>query len=312
MSQEKYFSIIVQGKQSSEAEEGEFNKTTGMPAGQTVKVKVQVGSVSIPNFSRVWAKRLRDKKTEVLTGEIQFLKWGTAGGEMVQMRYLEGVPSLDKQFQKTVLKIELSEEELNEAAYIDLNIGVNDFASDVDPLFIEFIKHHTYNEDNESRKPTNTNAIFAIYNAEKITKNKVEEMRQKQRAQNYIIAAEGETDRLIVLANMFELDPKLQNEVLFNQLLEILEEEPKRVLDVVKHHETKFRTLLNSLQDEGVIVEHEDDLVEVIDNKRDFLYKGIDQKDKVGYLVNNLTDPTVFAVYDRVKQINEQLLALLQ
>lgn len=311
MTSEKYFSIIVQGKQASEAEEGDFNKTTGQPAGQTTKIKVELGAVSIPNFSRVWAKRLRDKK-EALTGELEFLKWGEKGGEMVQLRYLEGVPSLDKHFQKTVMKIEQSEEEINETAYINLNIGVNDFKTDVDPLFITFLTHHTYNEDNESRKPSNTNAIFAIYNAERVTKNKVEEMRQKQRAQNYIISAEGETDRLLVLANMFELDQHLQNEVLFNQLLEILEDEPKRVLDVVKHHETKFRTLLQSLEDEGVIVEHEADLIEVIDNKRDFLYKGIDQKDKIGYLVNNLTDPAVYDVYDRVKKINEQLLALLQ
>lgn len=309
---EKYFSIIVQGKEASEAEEGEFNKDTKMPKGQTVKIKLEPGGLAIPNFSKVWAKREKDKAGKE-TGKLEFLKWGDKNGELVPIRYLEGIPSLDKHYQITVLKIVLTEEELNETAYIDLDTGLNDFdLQESDPMFIEFIKHHTFCEDNISRKPTNTEIHYAIYTPSKMNTIKVEEMRKKQKAQNYILSAEGETDRLVVLAKMFDLDPQAQNEILFVQLLEILEDDTPRVLKVLAFHEEKFRKMLQKLEDDGILVEHEDDLIEVIDHKREFLAKGITQKDKIGYLVTNLTDPDVYKVYDRVIEIEEQLTALLQ
>lgn len=313
MNKEKYFSIIVMGKQSSEAEEGELNKLTGQPSGPTSKIRVQVGSVAIPNHSKVWAERELDPKTKQPTGKLKFLPWQTAGGELVQIRYLEGVQTLDRLYQINVLKIVHSEEEANETAYINLDIGVNDFDLEVaDPMFIDFIQHHTYCAENKSRKPNSKEIHFSIYDPAKMNVNKVEEMRKKQRAANLIINAEHDSAKINVLANLFELDVQLQDEVIFNELLGILEDDYKRVLEVVTFHEAKFRYALNKLKDDGVIIEHENDLITVIDEQREFLAKGIDSKDKIQYLVNSITEPESFEVYHRVGEIQNQLLALLQ
>src|ERR1700761_8078130 len=301
MSTDKYFSIIVKGKESSVAEEGNINKSTGLPDGPTTKIKLQVGSIAIPNFSKVWAQRIKDKKDQP-TGELKFLPWMHKDGELVPIRYIEGINTLDKHYQETVLKIKLSEEELNNTAYINLDIGVNDFnVQEMDPMFRSMLEHHTYCEDNESRKKTSREIHYAIYNPAKMNANKIQQMRENQKAQSIVLSAEGDSVRLEILAGVFELDPMAQDEVLFNQLLEILEDEPKRILEVYKFHQARFTHILTKLEDGGDIAYTENEIVLTMDHTREVLLGEIPKKDIKNYLIEGILEPEIFAVYDKLR-----------
>lgn len=313
---EKYFSIIVKGDLSAEAEEGELDKNTGIPKGPTTKIKLQVGMTSIPNFSKVWAKRVMKgpKGAETTpTGELEFLKWNTPGGEVVPIRYIEGIKSLDRNFQRDNLKIVMSEEESNQSAFIDLEIGVNDFDVEVtDPMFIEMLKHHTYCEDNTSRNPNTKENHFAIYNPKKLNAGKVDQMRRDQKANAIIMSGEEDSERLAILAILFELDPRAQNEVLFNELLEILDASKQRVLDVVAFHQARFTHLLTKLEDAGDLEYNETDVVLTIDHDRKKLNtQELPTANKKVYLVDNMLDPDIYAIYKAVEEVDKKLLEAL-
>lgn len=310
---EKYFTILVNGREAAEAEEGELNKTTGLPDGKTSKIKLQVGAVAFPNFSKVWGRRVLDKKTNLPTGEIEFMPWGARGGELIAIRYLEGCPSLDKHYQKNTLKIELSQEEQQETAYIDLNIGVNDFdLESADPMFIEMLKHHTYCKDNESRKSSSREVHFEIYDATKISKEKITTMREMRKAQDIIFDAEESSDMLMVLAKLFDIDPQYQDEVIFKELVDILEDDYKRVLKVINMAKDQFRDQLTALYDKKILQDTpEGDIFEVYEDERKELIRDIDAKDKIAYLVANMFDAKVYAVRERVSEITDAELQLL-
>lgn len=311
MSTEKYFSIIVKGVLSSEAEEGELNKETGLPQGATSKIKLQVGNVAIPNSSKVWAKRVKVKDKE--TGDLVFLKWRAEGGELVQIRYLEGVGTLDKIYQDTVLKVgPKSEEEVNQTAYIDLTIGVNDFNMDaLDPMLKEMLEHHTYCEDNVSRNPSSKEIHYSIYNPKNINANKIDQMRLDQRAQAIVLSCQGDSARLSLMAILFELDERAQDEVIFNDLLEILEDEKKRIHDVVNFHKSRFKHILTKLEDAHDLEYTDTEVIVTIDHNRDFLAKDIDVKDKKNYLVENILEPEIFEVYQKALEIDKALVEQL-
>lgn len=313
MNPDKYFSIIVKGDLSSEVEEGNLNKTTGQPDGPTVKIRLQNGGIAIPNFSKVWAKRITKgaKGVETATGELEFLKWGADGGEVVHIRYLDGYKSLDKHYQDNVLKVKLSEEEQRDSAYINLDIGVNDFNVEViDPVLIDFLKHHTYCEDNASRNPSNKEVKYAIYNPEKMNSNKIEKMRAEKRAQDIILSAEQDSQRLMILAGLFELDPRSQDAVLFNELLDILED-TERVLKVVDFHSNRFKYVLTKLEDSGDLVYTDSEAILTIDHEREVLAKDIPTKNIKVYLVENMLDPDLFPVYQRVLEVDKKLIEAL-
>lgn len=311
MAPEKYFSILVKGILSSDVEEGELNKDSGLPVGPTTKVKIQIGGIAIPNFSKVWAKRIKDKKDQP-TGELEFLKWNTPGGESVQIRYLEGINTLDKVYQTTVLKMIFSEEEQNQIAYINLDIGVNDFDVAVaDPMLLEMLRHHTYNGDNESRNPNSSEVHFNIYDPKKLNSGKIGQMKLDQRANDIVMSAEQDSARLEILAGMFELDPRAQEEVLFNELLEILDDNKKKILDVVDHHKTIFNRIITKLEDSGDLDYTDTDVVLTMDHNRVPFGMDIPTKNIKLYMVDNILDPDCHAVYQRLLEIDKKLVEQL-
>lgn len=312
MSTEKYFSIIVKGSLSSEAEEGELDKVSGLPSGPTSKIKLQVGGMAIPNSSKVWAQRVKDKKDQP-TGELKFLPWRHKDGELVQIRYLEGVGTLDKIYQDTVLKVgPKTQDDEKEIAYIDLSIGVNDFNVEVtDPMLIEMIRHHTYCENNESRNPSSKEIHFAIYDPKNINSNKVEKMRLDKEAQDIILSAETDSRRAEILAVVFELDPRSQHEVLFNNLLDILEDDKKRVLDAVNFHKSRFKHLLTKLEEAGDLEYTDTDVILTLDHDRKPLITDLPTKNHKVYLEAHILDPDIWAVYQEVLEIDKKLVEQL-
>jgi hypothetical protein len=278
---------MVMGSVPSEIEEGFINKTTGLPDGKTEKMILQVGAIQIPNFSRAWA--YQEMKNGVPTGELVFHKWGEkhdVGKKQfvdchpVPIRFLRGCNSLDRQYQDTVLKMLVTDED----AQIGLVNGINDYDTTTQGMLIEMLKHHTYNKDNSSRDPNNREVLFCEYNPQNLNRSQVSDMKRRNTAEQLILEAEGNTEKLVVLASLFEHDVKAQDEVIFNKLLEEVKNYDNflRVIDITK---LRFKFMLEQLQANRVLeFSQEGDAILIIDETRDFLYKKIEATDKMQFL----------------------------
>lgn len=311
---EKYFSIMVLGAVPSEVEEGFLNKTTGMPDGKTEKMVLTVGAIHIPNFSRAWA--YQEMKNSLPTGTLVFHKWGEkhdAGKKdekqcrPVEIRYLRGCNSLDKQYQDSVLKMRVSEED----SQLSLVNGINDFDMVTEEPLIEMLKHHTFNKDNKSRDPHNRDILFSEYNPINLNLTQKTEMHRRNKAERIVLDAEGSEERLVVLANLFDLDPKAQDEVIFNDLLKEVANFDSflRTIDITK---ARFKFMLEQLQTNRVLeFTQEGDAVLIIDDAKEFLYKGINVGDKIQFLSEGVLEPEIYEAYLKVEQINDKLMEVL-
>lgn len=305
---------MVLGAKPTEIEEGFLNKTTGMPDGKTEKLVLQVGAIHYPNFSRAWA--WQETKNGIPTGKLVFHKWGekhdlgkkeTAECRPVEIRYLKGCISLDKQYQDNVLKMRVTDED----AQIVLVNGINDFDTAVEAPLIEMLKHHTFNKDNISRDPHNRDITFQEYNPANLNQTQKSEMYRRNKAERIVLEAEGSEERLVVLANLFDLDPKGQDEVIFQELLkEVLDFDGfLRNIDITK---ARFKFMLEQLQNNRVLeFTPEGDAVLVIDDAKEFLYKGIKDGDKIQFLSDNVLEPEIYEAYLKVEQINDKLMEVL-
>lgn len=310
----KYYSIMVMGAVPSEVEEGFLNKTTGLPDGQTSKMSLQVGAIQIPNFSRAWA--YQELKNGVPTGTLKFEKWGDKHDlgkknmvdcRPVEIRYLSNCNSLDKQYQDQVLKMRVADED----AQLSLVNGINDFDIATQAPLIEMLKHHTYNKDNASRNPGSREMLFCDYNPENLNKSQVSDMKRRNMAEQIVLEAEGSEGKLVVLANLFELDPKAQDEVIFNQLLEEVKNFDQ-FLRVIDHTRLRFKFILEQMQSNRVLEFTQDgDAVLIIDDTRDFLYKAIQATDKIQFLSENILEPEIYEAYIKAQEINGKLMEVL-
>lgn len=310
----KYYSIMVMGAVPSEVEEGYLNKATGQPDGLTSKMIMQVGAIQIPNFSRAWA--YQETKNGIPTGTLVYHKWGEkhdlgkkvfAECRPVEIRYLSNCTSLDKQYQDQVLKMRVADED----AQISLVNGINDFDIATQAPLIEMLKHHTFNKDNASRDKNNRDILFCDYNPENLNKTQVSDMKRRNTAETIVLEAQGSEGKLVVLANLFDLDPKAQDEVIFNGLLEEVKnfDQFLRVIDITK---LRFKFILEQLQSNRVLEFTQDgDAVLIIDDTRDFLYQGIQATDRIQFLSENVLEPEVYEAYIKAQEINEKLMEVL-
>lgn len=310
----KYWSIMVMGATPTEIEEGFLNKSTGLPDGQTSKMVLQVGAIQIPNFSRAWA--YQETKNGIPTGKLVFHKWGEkhdlgkkefAECRPVEIRYLRGTTSLDKQYQDNVLKMRVSDED----AQIGIVNGLNDFNTETENPLIEMLKHHTYNRDNKSRDPNNREILFCEYNPENLNRSQVSDLKRRNQAEQIVLEAEGSEQKLSVLANVFELDPQAQDEIIFNQLLEEVKNFDN-FLRVIEIHKLRFKFILEQMRSNRVLEFTSDgEAVLIIDESRDFLYKGITGTDGVQFLSENVLEPEVYEAYVKAQEINGKLMEVL-
>jgi len=305
---------MVMGAVPSEIEEGFLNKTTGLPDGQTSKMILQVGEIQIPNFSRAWA--WQELKNGVPTGKLVFHKWGEkhdlgkkefAECRPVEIRYMRGTSSLDKQYQDNVLKLRVTDED----AQISISNGLNDFNRETDGPLIEMIRHHTYNKDNVSRDPNNREQLFCEYNPENLNRSQVSDMKRRNQAEQIVLEAENSEAKLAVLANLFELDPQAQNEIIFNQLLEEVKKFDNflRVIEITK---LRFKFILEQMQSNRVLdFTQEGDAVLIIDEAKEFLYQGISATDKIQFLSEGILEPEIYEAYVKAQEINGKLMEVL-
>lgn len=238
MEQEKYYSINVRGKEAKVQEVGYLDKKTGVPTGPTSKVRYVIGAITIPNYSVVWGELVQ--KDGKPTGEIKFMKWGAEGGLPIEIRFLPNCASLSKLYQDTVLKIVPRPED----GEIALKMGINNFDRVIDKLLIEMLEHHTLNGDNESRDPNKRDIFFYRHNAAKRLAKKTEAAEIRKKAVDIVFEVKDEYKRMIVLADVFNIDKKLPDDEIITDLLTRAEEEPRAFLQVMSDTVSNAKQLL--------------------------------------------------------------------
>lgn len=214
----KYFNLYIEPKYAAPVFQGQINKDQMQPAGDHIPVHLQLGKFILPNYSTAWAKRLlgADKKPN---GALEFLAWGADGGQRIALRWLPFCNSLDRDYQKNVLKLETDED----SHQIPLNPGLNEIEVDgANEMFILFLKHHGYFKGNVSRDPGNKTIKMYEYKPEEGIKHKKDSLRRKTEAATIVLNA-SENNYISVLASIFNLDGKKHDNVLEDELLDIIE-----------------------------------------------------------------------------------------
>lgn len=320
--EQKFYTIMVGGEPPADVLYGNLNKDSMQPDEGTVKGKIQLGVVGIPNYSNVWALRLVDQKTKAPNGQLEFLKWGTdkekdgqqAG--VVEIRYLPNSQSLDKQYQTLTQKIIPKDDSpINE---ISLLLGLNKFDYKNQGQLIKMLKYHTFNGDNPSRDPNNTNIQYVEYNPSDRIQSKTRAINTRRLAEEYVMNCEEDDKALACLADIFEMNLKDTDEILYNQLLELATETPDRFILIMQTKRDELKAALQSAHESG-FADFATPLEVSLRNgsKKDLLIEGMETfdtvEDKVNYLVKNFEDPRYYEALIKIKaKVKEFQMAQLQ
>lgn len=317
---EKYFTIIAGRKEPAKVLQGTLNKTTGLPDPNAQKVAVVVGQILIPNYSRVWAKRIISnppagvKKNDYISvshkdyrGEIEFLEYGEPGGEEIDIRFLPNSGSLDKLYQDTVQKLLVQQED----AVIMLMQGVNNFDPKTQSMKIQMLKHHGLNRDNKSRNPLNIDWDFFEYNSASHRADKVKALEVQALANEYVINAKNDNKKLQILAEIFRIDTMTQNEDIVDMLADKAKDNPALFIKTITDYQHAMTILLSDGVKDGMIkITKEGRLSVVTENGEERIIDGIEGegRDKIAWLVSKaLVDPSIFA---SLKEVDKQLTTL--
>jgi len=256
---EKFYTINVQGAPKTEAERGELNKTTGLPAGKTDKVIIEPGYTSIPNYSYVWGKQVKSKDDKP-TGEIQFMEYGEPGGVELAIRYLKNTTSLDVIYQNLVnLKVR------DEDTQIVLQVGINEFDVNQDAQLIKMLKNHTFNKDNKSRNPRKT-VLFEEFNGNERSEKISSKISKQREAEDYVLNAEATETGLSVLADIFGLEVRAHNSTLYDALIEKAQNDAENFLNVINERKERMLEVLSFASEKGLLVSEEGGEIQLKEN----------------------------------------------
>lgn len=315
MEVQKFYTIQVGGPVPADVLYGFLNKDTMQPDLEvnTVIGKIQLGGVSMPNYSKVWgARELKDGKA---TGKLIFLKWGSSNApkgyenpSVIEVRYLPNSNSLDKQYQDLVQKIKIQDEDTE----IHLILGINKFDYKDKGMLIEMLKIHTFNADSPCRDPNNTNVQYLEYNPSDRIKSKSRSINTRRLAEEYVMncegAEEGTFDEKLLanLAHVFELNAQDTNEILYNTLLDKASENPEHFILVLQTKRDTAKRELILAQEHGFVDFETEGEINLRDgSKKINLVKEmgteLTAEDKINLLVQNFTLPEYYESICRIQ-----------
>jgi hypothetical protein len=300
MSNSKFFSVIVGGAAHKPAQvEVGFLDEDGKPKGDTITAYVEKAGTAVPNYSEIWG--IQEKgKDGVITGGIKPLKWDHPDGYLIKLRHLRTSQSLDMEYQD-LKKMRV----LDEEAEIALSLGVNNFDRVKDKMLIKMLELHYQNEANESRDPSRPVA-FTTYDPDKITKLKVTDVENRQKAERIVMDANnsGKAQALEILASMFDIEPRQQQDVLFAELMDLTPtfDHFLRVLDLSR---TQYKEVLDKSVEIGLIdVEPKDAIYLIKDGNKELLLEDIGngKDNKLPYVLENFYQVKFFNALEVLKE----------
>jgi hypothetical protein len=318
----KYYTILAGRKEPAKVLQGALSKSSGQPTGDVQKVSVVVGAIVLPNYSRVWGRRIAsgsrgDSKSmqvtdRAYTGEIEFLVWGDPKGEAIEIRYLRQSQSLDKQFQEQIQKLKPADN--GDDAFINLQQGLNNFSEREEKMKALMLKHHTLNYSNPSRDPSNNDYDFVEYDSKSRNKSRVEKLSIKNEVNNFVLSLRDDngnpdSSKVRILAAIFNLDSQLDDGVLLEKILDKGEDMPVEFLKTITDYKHKVDILLEDAVDMKVIEFKKNSVMVIEDEKTTTLLRdieGADEKDQRIWLVQQvLANVTVYDAMVRLEKAFE-------
>lgn len=304
----KFFSIMVGGRinRPAKAQAG-FLNSEGQPKGTPVDVTIKKGEVGLPNYSVVWGELVKDPKDKKLTGAITAYPWGDPRGGIIELRFLRNCTSISKAYQDERKLIAQDKD-----AEISLKIGVNNFDNNRDKLMIEFLKLHYQNSSNVSRDP-GVQVAFENYEPTRVMKRNTNAIQDRQRAENIVINTQMDTESISVLASLFDLDPRQQTDLLYDDLLGLAVNH-EQFLKVIDYRRDTFRELIMSAKDIGLLDVDKKDaifLVGIGGSRTPLLEKMPSEGDKLEIIIDNFYLPVYFNALVTLKQETEKFKANL-
>lgn len=299
---EKFYTIVVDGRyEPVEVEFGELNKQTMQPIGTPTKMQMQVGSISIPNFSRVWGK-LGLNKEKQLDGKVEFLKWGDPAGEVVSIRFHPSSASLSQKYQDLIEKQTLTDDMID----IKLEIGVNEYHPIMDARLIEMLKHHTFNGGNKSRNPDNIEILYHELDSKKAMESEVNRMEQEQKARQVILDNRDDEGVLTILSDIFNLENRSQTSIMFRELSQIVKDNPAYFNHRISEAKEEVVAAYKKAEGYGLLDEKsvKDEVILLsVNGSKEKLFNGMDgSKDRSKWVAENMMDTGVYDAINKMKE----------
>lgn len=308
MAIKKYYTIKVGRFDGQEVEIGHVDKL-GIPKGPTAKAIAPPGNSVIPNYSRIWGKRELTKEGKP-SGKFKPMAWGDDGGEVIEIRYLKKCKSLDKLYQD-LNGIKPGEED----ADIDLMHGLFDIDPEIEPMLVEMLKLHSYNEDSPCKDPSQVFSVYHEYDEKKEATLVIKKDKTLVNAMNQVFEAEENTEQLRVLAKVCGLDDRKQNNVLLTELLMLAKNQPEKFLENRAWYQQQVQNVLLRGVDFGLLDLEAYGKINLLTSSGGTVVPNIPQnikpEKKLEYVIENAFDPAIFDGIERIKEaINEKELAL--
>lgn len=299
MSNNKYYSIFVGGREPQKVQVGFLNKS-GLPDPNVSDATIAVGQVSIPNYSKVWGK-LKEKNGKI-TGDIEFMPWGKEGGGVIEIRYLQNCTSLSRQYQE-----ELKLKPQDSDAEIKLSYGINDFDYSTERLKIEMLKYHTCNGNNAGRNPSSNDILFTEHNPENRMKDKISLIDERHKAEEVVFTVKDNKASLAIVSELFGLDIKQQDGDLVEQLFDKATSNPKLFNYIVEDGKQKVIALLKKAEEYLMLdsATIKDEILLVTESgKKKLIAFPADVKNKFIWIADNYFEADV---YEAIRSLSKEI-----
>jgi hypothetical protein len=297
----KFYTIKVGTAEPQLVLRGEVNKKTGQPQGRTETGYAVMGGVAIPNFSIIWAKPY--EKDGKRTGKFDVLKWGTVGGQAIEIRYLKSCASLDKTYQTQVgLKSRDDDQE------IFLETGINEFDNVLHPGLVEMLKLHTANGDSPCRDPENTFIVFQEYDEQQNVTMAMKADRILFDAMGTVMDAQDDPVKLRILCVIYGIPIERKDALAIADLMVRLKANPLKFNEDRNNYLKECQRILIKARDFQILDLAITGEVWIVDGGpilQDLPIKLVPDK-KLEYMLDNLMDPEIFEGVQKIKKALEQ------
>lgn len=330
MPRKEYYTIVAGSQDRPETIDMQFlEKGSGQTRteGEVFKVLNKRSSVAIPNYTKAWGIRLDKEgnipetplqvKDPAYRGQIKELKWGAAGGTVIECRYLKGYTTIDLQYQNLVMNANANFQEDTEAAaevaYLFFQSGDNFFDPESDPYLVQMLRVHKWNETSEYRDPEGGKFLLWEKNFEEEAMRSEASIDSKREALNIIAdaATDNSGDKL---KNLLQVVKMISNEEpkeidIYRYLQMLADSKGGLFVNEVKKYKAELSDNFERLKSEKLIDLNADGIIAIGEGNAKIINTDIPgKKDKmVQWVLDNILDPKAWSIAQQVKKIIEKL-----
>jgi hypothetical protein len=286
-------------------------------------------AIGIPNYTEAWGVRL-DKDGNIpetplpvrdprYTGQIKEMKWGTAGGYIIECRYLKGYNTIDLQYQNLVLnageKFKEDTEAAGDVAYLNFQSGDNFYDPETQPYLVQMLRVHLWNESSEARNPESRTFFLREKDFEEESMKSEIQFDSKREALNIVAdaAMDNTNEQLLNLLQVVSaISPQTPKEMnTYRYLQALADTQPEPFVRTVKEYKRKLSDAFEYMKsdkkidftvDGKIIIWEEEKKKQTFDE-----IKGKKEDAKMEYVLDNFLSPKVWTLSFQIIQIVNNL-----